>query len=212
MIGNVPPASFQSLEKAAPCNSGAAPLHRAPEMNDGKQPCVFFDRDGIVNRDPHPKRYVEQPDEFHIFPAFIESLRVANEKGFAAVVITNQKGVGVGVMTQQALDAIHAKLFAAIRDAGLKLHDLYFCTSTDDAHPHRKPNPGMLLAAAQKHSLDLSRSWMIGDKERDITTGRRAGCKTVRVCLPEKLIKTPTAADFYLDSIEKLPDFLREYL
>ena len=182
-------------------------------MSEHKQPCVFFDRDGIVNRDPHPKRYVEQPDEFHIFPAFIESLRVATEKGYAAVIVTNQKGVGSGVMNQQALNAIHEKLFARIREAGLKLHDLYFCTSTDDAHPHRKPNPGMLLDAAIKHGLDISRSWMIGDKERDITTGRRAGChRTVRVCLPEKLVKTPTVADFYLDNIEKLPDFLREHL
>ena len=181
-------------------------------MKSNGQPCVFFDRDGIVNSDPHPKRYVEQPDEFHIFPAFIEALRVATEKGFAAVVVTNQKGVGSGVMSQAALDAIHDKLLARIRAAGLNLHDLFACTSTDDAHPHRKPNPGMILDAAQKHGLDLSRSWMIGDKERDITTGKRAGCKTVRVCLPEKLVKTPTAADFYLDSVEKLPNFLRGHL
>lgn len=181
-------------------------------MSQNRQPCVFFDRDGIVNRDPHPKRYVEHPDEFHVYPSFVEALRVATGRGYAAVVVTNQKGVGSGIMTQQALEAIHRKLLEQIRAAGLDLHDLYACTSTDDAHPHRKPNPGMLLDAAEKHGLDLSRSWMIGDKERDVTTGRRAGCRTVRVCLPEKLVKTPTVADFHLDSIEKLPDFLKEHL
>lgn len=181
-------------------------------MSENKQPCVFFDRDGIVNRDPHPKRYVEQPDEFHLYPDFLDALRVVNERGYVAVIVTNQKGVGTGIMTQQALDAIHDKLLGLIRAAGLNLHDLYVCTATDDAHPHRKPNPGMLLDAAARHGLDLARSWMIGDKERDITTGKRAGCKTVRVCLPEKLVKTPTAADFYLDSVTKLPGFLREQL
>jgi histidinol-phosphate phosphatase family protein len=174
-------------------------------MSARAKPCCFFDRDGIVNRDPSPKRYVDHPDEFHIFPAFIEALRVAMAKGYAAVIVTNQKGVGTGVVKQQTLDAIHDLLLARVREAGLKLHDIFVCTATEDSHPNRKPNPGMILDAATKHGIDLSRSWMIGDNESDVVTGKRAGCRTIRVCAPEK----ETAADFRVDTIEQLPDFLR---
>lgn len=173
-----------------------------------KQPCVFFDRDGIANRDPHPERYVTHPDKFHIYDAFIEALRVTTEKGYAAVIVTNQKGVGSGVMTQATLDAIHEKLFVRVRAAGLQIHDLYAATTTDDAHPHRKPNPGMILDAAAKHGFDLSRSWMVGDNESDVTCGHRAGVRTIRVCAAEKESK----ADFRIASVEELPSLLRKLL
>lgn len=177
-------------------------------MNRTLQPCCFFDRDGIVNRDPHPKRYVEHPDEFHFFPAFIDALRIATAKGYAAVIVTNQKGVGTGVVKQENLDAIHDIILARVREAGLALHDIFVCTATDDAHTHRKPNPGMILEAAARHHLDLARSWMIGDNESDVTAGRRAGCKTLRVLAPDK----ETAADFRVDSVDMLPGFLNKHL
>ena len=123
-----------------------------------RTPCVFFDRDGIVNHPPDDtRRYVLREEEFHLLPGFTDALRVVLQKGYKAVIVTNQSGVSKGRMTQADLDRIHAKLHALLEAEGLALHDVIECTSGDDAHPNRKPNPGMLLDAARKHHLDLAR-------------------------------------------------------
>ncbi len=169
------------------------------------RPAVFFDRDGIVNRPPHPARYVNRAEDFHLLPEFVAALRVALARGYEAVIVTNQKGVGRGLMTQAALDEIHDRLVAELAAEGLSLRDIVFCTAVDDANPRRKPNPGMLLEAAQKHGLDLGRSWMIGDSETDILAGQRAGCAvTVRVSPPGE----PTAADHRLPDMAALAAWL----
>ena len=144
------------------------------------KPCVFFDRDGIINVSPGPG-YVERVEDFHLQPPFLDALRVARARGYAAVVITNQRGVGRGIMTQAALDAIHDALAARLDAEGLHLDAIYVCTANDHAHPDRKPNPGLLQRAAADHGLDLAGSWMVGDQETDITAGRRAGCRTILV-------------------------------
>lgn len=177
---------------------------------DTPTPCVFFDRDGIVNHPPDDeRRYVLHEEQFHLLPGFVESLRLVLERGYKAVIVTNQAGVSRGRMSQADLDRIHDKLQRLLKDEGLALNDIYECVSFDDAHPNRKPNPGMLLEAAAEHRLDLSRSWMIGDSEKDVMAGRRAGVqKTVKV----KPLPTQTNADFRVDSMRDLPRFLAEHL
>jgi D-glycero-D-manno-heptose 1,7-bisphosphate phosphatase len=174
-----------------------------------RQPCVFFDRDGIVNVPPQAgHRYIERPEEFVVLPAFLAALRVVQAHGYAAVIVTNQKGIATGQIAPDALAAIHQRLQAAVRQAGLRaLADIRVSTAADDAHPDRKPNPGMLLAAARDHGLDLTRSWMIGDHESDIEAGWRAGCRTVRVGGTQ-----PTAADFRVPDMEQLAAWLEEHL
>lgn len=145
------------------------------------RPAVFFDRDGIVNVSPGPG-YVERPEDFHVIPEFLEALRLVRERGYAAVIVTNQRGVGLGRFTRETLDKIHEVLRDRVQAAGLDLTDILVCTAVTDDDPRRKPNPGMLLEAAARHGLDLSRSWMIGDSAKDIEAGRRAGCAvTVKV-------------------------------
>ena len=143
-------------------------------MPPALRPCVFFDRDGVANQSPGPG-YVNHLDDFHILPGFADCVRAAAEKGFPAVIVTNQRGIQRGLTPPDQLDAMHAKLRAELAAEGLALLDVLVCTSTDDAHPDRKPNPGMLRAAAERHHLDLSKSWMIGDRESDVQTGRNAG-------------------------------------
>lgn len=171
------------------------------------KPCIFFDRDGIVNVSPGPG-YVERVEDFHLIPAFFDALRIALDRGYAAAIVTNQRGVGRGLMTEQTLHDIHNVLRAAIQDAGLSLLDIYYCTANDNAHPDRKPNPGMLLTAAQDHDLDLSRSWMIGDNEKDVIAGRRAGCRTVFVGDADR----ETTADHRVVSMPELVEFFRKTL
>lgn len=179
-------------------------------MKAGAHPCVFFDRDGIVNHPPSDEqRYVTKAEEFHLLPGFVAALRVALDHGYHAVIVTNQSGISRGRMSHADLERIHEKLKSLLRDEGVDLHDILVCDSADDAHPNRKPNPGMLLEAARKHDLDLARSWMIGDQEKDIEAGRRAGVgHTVKV----RQHPAQTHADFRVDSIDQLAELLRARL
>ncbi|MDR0993138.1 MAG: HAD-IIIA family hydrolase [Verrucomicrobiota bacterium] len=138
------------------------------------QPAVFFDRDGIVNRSPGPG-YVNHVDDFHLLPGFIECVRAATRKHIPCIIVTNQRGVGRGITPPAQLAAMHRRLADAMTREHLALLDILVCTADDVRHPNRKPNPGMLLEAATRHHLDLSRSWMIGDRETDVQTGRNAG-------------------------------------
>ena len=173
-----------------------------------RRPAVFFDRDGIVNRSPGPG-YVERVEDFHLLPAFIAALRIVRRRGYEAVIVTNQRGVALGRVRPEALQEMHARLRAALAAEGLRLLDILVCTTDNDADPRRKPNPGMITEAAECHELDLARSWMIGDSERDIEAGRRAGCgTTVRVAPSGER----TAADLRVPDIESLPGLLEQML
>jgi D-glycero-D-manno-heptose 1,7-bisphosphate phosphatase len=172
------------------------------------RPCVFFDRDGIVNAPPRGgARYIERPDDFLIYPEFLEALRVVNARGYEAVIVTNQKGVAKGLVREEALMEMHSRLYTTVLQHGLRLLDIRVSTTADNAHPSRKPNPGMLLGAAADHGLDLARSWMIGDHDYDIEAGRRAGCRTVFVgagAMP--------GADFIVPDMAALMQFLDAHL
>ncbi len=177
-------------------------------MSGHNRPAVFFDRDGIINESPGPG-YVERPEDFHLIPEFLEALRIVLERGYEAVVVTNQRGIGLGRVSPETVAAIHDRMLAAVRSAGLRLTDVLVCPATTDDHPNRKPNPGMLLEAARRHHLDLSRSWMVGDSEKDIAAGRRAGCAvTVRVVPAGEA----TEADRRVGSVAELAGLLAREL
>jgi D-glycero-D-manno-heptose 1,7-bisphosphate phosphatase len=170
--------------------------------------CVFFDRDGIVNQAPMKTRYVERWSDFHLQPEFVEALKVVLDKGYEAVVVTNQKGVGTGRVSPDALAEIHGNLQDKLAKHQLRLLDILVCTDTDEASPRRKPNPGMLLEAAEKYDLDLARSWMVGDQKKDVEAGHRAGCRTVFV----GPTTGSTGADYDVRRLVDLPAFLRKHL
>lgn len=144
-------------------------------------PCIFFDRDGIVNRRPDPARYVTSRDKFILIPEFVDTLRLVTERGYPAVVVTNQRGIALGCMSEEEVDAIHQELAGTLEQEGLAFLDILVCPHDDNDHPWRKPNPGMLLEAAKRHRLDLPRSWMIGDHLTDVQAGKSAGCRTILV-------------------------------
>ena len=171
------------------------------------KPCVFFDRDGIVNVAPLT-RYVEKLADFFLQDAFFGSLKVALDHGYVAAIITNQKGVSTGATPLVELQAMHNLIHAEAERRGLALLDIFYCDAPDNTHPRRKPNPGMLFEAAEKHALDLARSWMIGDNESDVLTGQRAGCRTIFVGT-----KTISAQpDGRVDAMPDLPALLEKLL
>lgn len=176
-------------------------------MKTGK-PCVFFDRDGIVNESPGPG-YVERWEDFHLQPGFVAALRTAAAKGYPAVVITNQQGVAKGLYSEEELQDIHGQFRAQLRTHGIDVLDIFYCPHfAADGCECRKPKPGMFLEAAKKHGLDLGKSWMVGDSERDVEAGHNAGCKTIRVCPSDE----KTAAEFHVEHIDEVAMVLEQEL
>jgi len=166
--------------------------------------CVFFDRDGVVNRSPG-EGYVERWEDFELLPEFIEVLRAVREWGYEAVVVTNQRGVARGIMTMEALDEIHCNLKATLKtEHNLELLDIFYCPHGKGECDCRKPKPGMLIEAARKHDIDLAGSWMVGDNRGDVQAGRAAGCRTILVSGQE----VDTDADFRAGSMGDLRDLL----
>jgi D-glycero-D-manno-heptose 1,7-bisphosphate phosphatase len=162
------------------------------------RPAVFLDRDGTLNvqviRDgkPYPPQTV---DEFHLFPDVPAACAGLASAGFVLVVATNQPDVGRGTQSLAVVDAMHAKLQRLVPQIS-RIEACYAPgrgeTSPD---PRRKPEPGMLLDAAAALGIDLNRSWMVGDRWRDVDCGNRAGVRTVFI-------------DFgYAEELRKAPDF-----
>ncbi|MGA0605236.1 D-glycero-alpha-D-manno-heptose-1,7-bisphosphate 7-phosphatase [Phenylobacterium sp. VNQ135] len=141
-------------------------------------PAVFLDRDGVLNAIVRRGETISSPrtpEELVLEPEAESSLRALKRRGLPLFVVTNQPDVRRGLMTPAALDEIHRRLRSAlpVDDIAACLHD------NADACACRKPKPGLLLDLAQRHGIDLARSWMVGDQDRDIACGRAAGCRTI---------------------------------
>jgi D-glycero-D-manno-heptose 1,7-bisphosphate phosphatase len=143
---------------------------------------VFLDRDGVINEKAAEGQYVTRWEDFHVLPGVAESIAELNSMGLLVVVVTNQRCVAKGLMTETQLSKLHQQMAEHLAGSGAKLDAIYYCPH--DLEPPcdcRKPAPGMLLSAAQSYGVDLAASWMIGDSESDIQAGKNAGCKTVRL-------------------------------
>ncbi|MFN0130509.1 MAG: D-glycero-alpha-D-manno-heptose-1,7-bisphosphate 7-phosphatase [Verrucomicrobiales bacterium] len=136
-------------------------------------PAFFFDRDGTVNISPGPG-YVLRWKEFQFSPGVREMLAAVKSRGWKAILITSQQGVGKGLMTAAELADIHQRMQDQL-GPNAAFDGIYACTGLDGQDPRRKPSPAMVLEAAHDHHLDLPASWNIGDKERDLAMGRAAG-------------------------------------
>jgi D-glycero-D-manno-heptose 1,7-bisphosphate phosphatase len=142
-----------------------------------RQKTVILDRDGVLNRKPAQGQYVRIWDEFRWLPGALDALCLLRENGYRVVVVSNQAGVGRGVMTKSDLDAIHHSMRQEARLAGGEIAAIYYCPHDwDDNCECRKPNPGMLFQAQRDLHLDLSRTFFVGDDPRDREAAARAGC------------------------------------
>lgn len=143
---------------------------------------VFFDRDGIVNR-RLVDDYVRRPDQFVFCDGFFPLFEWVKANGFRAIVVSNQQGVGKGIMTAEELAALTEWMHEQIRArCGATFDDVYYCTELDTPDARcRKPRPTMLLDALDKWHGDPSRSWMIGDMPSDVEAGVAAGLRAILV-------------------------------
>jgi histidinol-phosphate phosphatase family protein len=179
------------------------------------KPAVFFDRDGVLNKEING---VHRPGDLLLFPDVGATVRRVNRAGVPAICITNQPDVAKGFVSFETLTEIFAALDTALATEGAYLDDVYYCPH----HPERgwpgevetlkiacdcrKPEPGMLRMAAQEHYLDLSRSWMIGDRYIDVEAAHAAGAKAVLLCrdTPERPVDTRLSVpDFIATSLSE---------
>jgi D-glycero-D-manno-heptose 1,7-bisphosphate phosphatase len=140
-------------------------------------PALFLDRDGTLMEEVH---YCADPALVRVFPGAGEALRKARAAGLRTVLITNQSGIGRGLITEVQYRAVEAEFLKQLGQGSLDAS--YFCPDPPDVpSTRRKPAPGMVLEAAAEHDLDLARSFFIGDKSADIECGRRAGTRSILV-------------------------------
>lgn len=140
---------------------------------------LFLDRDGVIN---HEKKndYIRTPEEFVFYEGVTQAIKIFTEKFGRIIVVSNQRGVGRGLMSEESLVSVHSKMKIAIEAAGGRIDAVYYCTSADDKHPDRKPNPGMAFRAKSDFpEIDFSKTIMAGNKLSDMLFGRNAGIYTV---------------------------------
>ncbi len=140
---------------------------------------VFLDRDGVINRKAPDGQYVTRWEDFHLLPGAIEGIAQLNRAGFCIVIVTNQRCVAKGLLTEAELEILHRRMTDQLARGGATIDAIYYCPHEPEPPCRcRKPAPGMLLEAARSHNLDLAASWMIGDSDSDIQAGKNAGCRT----------------------------------
>ena len=177
-----------------------------------KNRAIFLDRDGTINEEVG---YIERLDRLVIIPAAFEAIRLINLNGFKAVVVTNQAGIAKGLFNEAFVMQTNERLQEFLRQKGAAIDAFYFCPHhpTEGVPPYRqvcdcrKPAPGMLLRAARDLNINLTLSYLVGDRYIDMIAARRAGVKGI-------LVKTGYGNDLLQDdgpdrpTPESEPDFI----
>jgi len=180
---------------------------------------VFLDRDDTLIQDPG---YINHPDQVKLLDGAAEALIELKALGYKLVVVSNQSAVARGIVTEKVLAEIHDRLNQLLADKGAYLDRIYYCPYHPDGvvpkyrreSDFRKPNPGMLLRAADELDIDLAQSWMIGNSNRDIEAGLRAGCKTIlinRFCDYKQLQPGAPKPDHRAVNIKEATNIIKKY-
>jgi D-glycero-D-manno-heptose 1,7-bisphosphate phosphatase len=163
----------------------ASLLEARVNLVDRLRPAVFFDRDGVLNRDAG---YCHRVEELDWIPGAIEAIRCVNDAGGFAIVVSNQAGVARGLFRVADVDGFHAAMSVDLAAAGAHIDAFYYCpyhpdsVSADWRHPDppdRKPNPGMISRALTEWPIDKAESFLVGDKDSDLEAARRAGIRAL---------------------------------
>ena len=158
---------------------GPRPLAPSPKNNPGKRPAVFLDRDGTINEE---MGYINHVSRFRLLPEAGPAIRLLNEAGLPVVVVTNQSGAARGYFPPALVEEVHRHLQDLLAHEGARLDAIYTCLHAPDAGCScRKPQPGLLLKASEELGLDLSRSYLVGDRYMDIQTAANAGVQGILV-------------------------------
>jgi histidinol-phosphate phosphatase family protein len=146
-------------------------------MSMADRRALFLDRDGTLIPDVG---YARDPHQVQLLPGAGRALAALQERGVVLVLVSNQSGIGRGLIEAREAEAVHRRLEECLLEHGVRLAGTYYCPHAPEARCDcRKPSPHMLVQAAQTFGIELSHSFMIGDKVTDVVAGRRAGCRTI---------------------------------
>jgi D-glycero-D-manno-heptose 1,7-bisphosphate phosphatase len=205
-----------------------ADLQKSGEDVSGRHAAVFLDRDGTINEELH---FIRHPDQLVMIDGAAAAVKTLNDCGFITCVISNQSGIARGFLTEDDLASIHVRLANELAKAGAHIDRIYYCPHhpTEGQAPYRiececrKPKPGMLDTASVELDIDLTRSFVVGDRLADIQAGKNAGARTILVltgygrqaleelknitnpqpdCIAEDL---PAAVEFITHTISRTP-------
>ena len=177
-------------------------------MNHGKGWTLFLDRDGVINKEL-PDDYVKSWREFTWESGSKEAIAKLVTLFDKIFIITNQRGVGIGVMTESDLSDIHSKMLNEINAAGGHIDKIYYCTDIDRKSYNRKPKPGMgLQAKADYPEIDFSKTVMVGNTLHDMEFGRSLGTRTVYI--DEKKKYSGEKTELMDEIFDSLSDYVRE--
>lgn len=142
---------------------------------------VFLDRDGVINQEISD--YVYRVEDFKFNVGLFAALRLLQEYDYKLIVVTNQGGVAKGRYTHDEVNKVHSFMLNRLTKEGIQIDDVYFCPHHHTITPClcRKPNSMMLEKALAKHQIDASKSFLIGDNERDVLAGEKAGVKGILI-------------------------------
>lgn len=142
-------------------------------------PAVILDRDGTINKEIE---YLHEPEKFVFLPGALEGMKKMQDMGYRIVIVTTQAGIGLGYFTKEDFYRVNRKMLQEVAKKGITIDRIYFCPhGKQEMCPCRKPEPGLIRRAKEDLNLDLSKSYVIGDKTSDIEAGRRAGTRTILV-------------------------------
>jgi D-glycero-D-manno-heptose 1,7-bisphosphate phosphatase len=142
---------------------------------------LFLDRDGVLNRERGD--YTFSIEDFEVLPDVAQALKIAKQKGYLLIVISNQGGVARGIFSQERVEILHSILQQKLAETNVFLDEVYYCTHHDLVGKCicRKPDSGMLEKAIARFDIDASRSVMIGDSPRDVAAAEKAGVKGIKI-------------------------------
>lgn len=171
---------------------------------------LFLDRDGVLNHEKK-EEYIRNRGEFKFYDGVLEALKIFNNLFGKIVIVTNQRGVGKQLMTEEDLQDIHAYMQEQILQTGGRIDKIYYCTSMDNNSPYRKPNPGMAFQAkTDSPEIDFARSIMVGNKPSDMFFGRNAAIKTVFLATTNPEVPFPhPAIDFRFNSLKEFAENIK---
>ncbi|WP_408955989.1 D-glycero-alpha-D-manno-heptose-1,7-bisphosphate 7-phosphatase [Natroniella sp. ANB-PHB2] len=160
---------------------------------------VFLDRDGVINKYDQP---VNQAEDLTLYPWTANSIKKLNQACFKVYVVTNQGGIESGYFTAQDLEEIHQHLIEQLKLKDATIDDIAYCPHFKSDCNCRKPKPGMIFELADKHDIELKKSYLVGDRDSDIEAGNQADCTTIKLGA-----KCPTA-DYSLATLEDAVDII----
>ena len=163
---------------------------------------IFLDRDGVINKEIG---YLHKTKDFKFIDGVFEACNYFQKKGYLIIIVTNQSGIGRGYYNEEDFHILNNWMNKQFSNNGIDITDIFYCPHVpDDDCNCRKPKPGLIQDALQKHSIDIARSWMIGDKESDITAGNLAGISnTFLVKTGHEIDELKTNAKYILKSIKE---------